>query len=531
MLFTSATSKNERSSRMILRRFSLPAPILLTIFALAPVLRAADGQIDLRIDPATGVAISASGSYVLVESVTMTAGVSAISLGGGASNVTIDLNGQTITGTGSGAGAHAINGGATTLHIYNGAISSFGGIGISLTTGDDLHAHDLRIFDCDGGGISCASRAKIERVNIVSCTGDGIVTASRAAIRDCIIENITGNGISVQTESLVSGCTVRSASVNGISVLAASKVTDSLVAYCGNMGVSLAGQSSAERVTVEGCQNGIVTGANCIVKGSAASFCQEYGIKADQNCLIEDCNASGNNTSGNFAGIYILSNSMVSNCIASNNVGSGNSRSTGIEAFLGGGCTIRGNVCNANVGSGTGRGTGIEVGLGSQVIGNTCVGNNGGSSAGADGIGINAAGSLNLLADNVCSANNGFASNGDGIGIRVGQSSTIRGNTCFVNLGNGTGISAGIYATLPRNTIQGNRCAEHTGSAAQNFGIFIDPTAGAGTSVIGNITYGNTNDGLNMPAAAYRAGNLYGTAEGVTGGTAGTVPGGADTPY
>lgn len=62
--------------------------------------------IDVLPDPATGVTLSVPGSYVLVDNVTMTANVSCITIT--APDVTLDMNGHTITGTGVGTSADGI---------------------------------------------------------------------------------------------------------------------------------------------------------------------------------------------------------------------------------------------------------------------------------------------------------------------------------------------------------------------------------------------------------------------------------------
>jgi hypothetical protein len=104
----------------------------------------------------------------------------------------------------------------------------------------------------------------------------------------------------------------------------------------------------------------------------------------------------------------------------------------------------------------------------------------------------------------------------------------VRNNVCSNNTGTGAGVAAGIYSTGSRHRIEGNHCTSSTGTTALNFGIYI---TGTDCLVIGNTTGGNGTDGINLAVGNYRAGNLYDSAEGITGGTAGTVPGGADTAY
>jgi hypothetical protein len=76
---------------------------LVSFLAVAAGLRAADGQIDLVLNPAGTTTISTPGSYVLVENVTMAAGVDCIAVSPGVNDVIIDFNGHTIAGGGAAA--------------------------------------------------------------------------------------------------------------------------------------------------------------------------------------------------------------------------------------------------------------------------------------------------------------------------------------------------------------------------------------------------------------------------------------------
>lgn len=443
------------------------AAALIAIFALVPMLRAADGQIDLRIDPTSGATINASGSYVLVENVTMSANVPAINLGGGAADVTIDLNGHTITGTGSGAGAHAINGGATALHIYNGSIRTFGGIGISLASGDDLHAHDITIFDCDGGGISCNTRAKVSRVNIVSCTGDGIITASRATIRDCIIESITGTGIAVQSNSLVSGCSVTGASADGIRT-----TTNSVIENC----VADANNTAGNNSGIEVGDDSIVRNCTASNNISSAASTPSAGISAGANCVIQSNTANGNRGLGAPSqGIIVGANSQVIGNTAAKN--GNNHDAFGID--VGDGCLVMNNTCADNDTSNSARNAyGIRVTNNSRVIGNLCMRNSVDlNPGGGQASGIRVTGTGNTIVQNT---SNNHQAIGGSFGIRLDATAThnlVAENSTHSN-------TQGIH--LANLLVAGaeNRC--ELNRTTETFGV-VEAVVGANSMGVGDL--------------------------------------------
>ena len=143
--------------RLIRKRGELSAGkwpcVLLSVFlmtCMAPLL-AGDGQTDILPNGKVTFTISKPGSYVLTDNVTMTANIDCIKIT--ANNVSLDLNGHTITGMGSDSGtARGIMASACTgICIRNGTILSFGGDGI--ITGANARIMDVILEDNGGEGI------------------------------------------------------------------------------------------------------------------------------------------------------------------------------------------------------------------------------------------------------------------------------------------------------------------------------------------------------------------------------------------
>ena len=172
-----------------------------------------DGQINILIDPAAGYTITKSGSYVLVADVTMTADVSAIVIMAGLDDVTIDLNGHTLIGTGSGLGASGIFAGdSSRLRIFNGRIQGFGRDGVSV--GHETHIHDVTVADNGQYGISAIRSSLIERCTAIGNNKDGGFAGIRvfggSTVRDCtsVANNPTSTGSTAGILAMGGGHTI-----------------------------------------------------------------------------------------------------------------------------------------------------------------------------------------------------------------------------------------------------------------------------------------------------------------------------------
>lgn len=93
--------------------------------------RAAEGRIQILPGATTTTVISTSGSYVLVNSVTTDGTVDCISITG--NDITLDLNGQTLSGPGTGTGV-GIRISGSRVRVRNGGVRGFNGGGIVVTS-------------------------------------------------------------------------------------------------------------------------------------------------------------------------------------------------------------------------------------------------------------------------------------------------------------------------------------------------------------------------------------------------------------
>lgn len=257
-----------------------------------------------------------SGSYYLTGNITVTNGNPAIVVA--APNVTIDLNGFAITGSGPTTGHAIAIGGLDNVslatRITNGSIRNFAGAGI-VTTGSAAQVHDLQISDlaietCAQAGILATvdTTATIRRVTVQSC-GLGIKISGPGTVAQCNVANIsasaatvgisatqvldstvssvvsTGNAALGIEAAVVSRCRVRDISGGGGTTSGIAATAPAAVSEC-----------SVANVTSSGAASGITgqTITRCAVSGVAADF-NATGISAGSGSLVADCTVDATN--------------------------------------------------------------------------------------------------------------------------------------------------------------------------------------------------------------------------------------------
>jgi len=127
---------------------------------------AADGVIEINQEIVTAAGgfpfvISQSGSYMLTGDLTPPANTSGIAID--TSNVTLDLNGFSIIGPGSGSGGSAFNGvgiqarasGLTNLTVRNGTVRGMSLTGVGTGSGCSHRIENVKSADNGGFGILC----------------------------------------------------------------------------------------------------------------------------------------------------------------------------------------------------------------------------------------------------------------------------------------------------------------------------------------------------------------------------------------
>ncbi|MCC6229931.1 MAG: right-handed parallel beta-helix repeat-containing protein [Phycisphaerales bacterium] len=223
--------------------------------------------------------ITQPGSYYLTASIAAVGSKNAIIIL--ADNVTLDLNGFTIDGTGASSFPSGITTGNTThrrVVIRNGNVNNFPGYGITgqLT---DSHFEDLALNSNKSGSLevfqssSCIAR----HIRVKATTGEaGIELSENARVEDCIVDG-AGIGIGVGANSVVTGCVVTNQPATGISI-----------------GGGIVENCSVYVTTSTGSFNnaGISAGHGAVVRACTIRNVVSAGVFISGNGSIEDCQIS-----------------------------------------------------------------------------------------------------------------------------------------------------------------------------------------------------------------------------------------------
>lgn len=286
--------------------------------------------------------ISQPGSYYLTGNVTAPADKIAISVT--APDVTIDLNGFTVSG-----GSTGIQGPAATVSapitILNGTVRDAAGHGIDLLQ---------------------AGMARVEKVQVLFCGSYGIATARSSGVIDCAVEGCGGSGIACGEAAIVQRCRAIQNGAMGIMVQGRGRVIDCVASSNAHSGVR-------------------AQGVGCLVTGTTSSYNDQSGFLLGAFTTIEDCTAYGNQS----LGIGADAHSTVRQCRALSN------RYQGIVVTDY--CTVVGNAARGNGSGNPANIAGIWLnGIGSRAESNESAGND---------YGIFISGTDNLVVRNSCSAN------------------------------------------------------------------------------------------------------------------------------
>ncbi len=242
-----------------------PGPTMLTLSQIEP-------RTPISSVPYT---ISSPGSYYVTTNLTVPTSESGIFIS--ANNVTLDLNGFTLTGINQLFDAIQADSAQTNIVIRNGSINNWAN-GVVINSGSNL---------------------SVEHIAVSSVGGYGILLGGSGAVRDCMVQ---GNGTVEFDGIFISGgvvvdCVVSGNVGNGIEAQS-SQVRHCLVENNGGIGIVLDGN----------CQ---VTGNTLVGNGGTHNL----EINGTNNC-VEDNHVTG---SGSGIGIYV-STSSTNNIIARNTV-------------------------------------------------------------------------------------------------------------------------------------------------------------------------------------------------------------------
>ncbi|MDP1663183.1 MAG: hypothetical protein Q8L55_14800 [Phycisphaerales bacterium] len=312
--------------------------------------------------------ITAAGSYYLTGNIVGVANKKAIEIQG--SNISIDLNGFTIQGTGGATAGDGINidtvATSGTVVVRNGSITQCRtGVNMPLNYGS-IKLDDLTVSFCTSSG-AIVNNGSARSCHFRSNTFTGLLMTSVFSAENCTSSSNTGSGFSAtQGLCMLRGCTAsgngadgfdtpfcvinecqaisnaqigfdrpslitNSYALGGITPLA---MSGGVATGCTAEGGSADGITATARSRISNCrvfgagQNGIrATGAGCTIKDCTVNSCGTSsgafaGIKVDStDCLVSDNHVSQMTTGGDDVGIWVvgIGNMIVRNAVTTAN--------------------------------------------------------------------------------------------------------------------------------------------------------------------------------------------------------------------
>ena len=272
-------------------------------------------EMDPRIPIASlPIVVSTPGSYYLTRNLTGISGNHGIEIS--ARDVTIDLNGFSVTGVPGSLDGISDGPGAGAIVIRNGTIRGWGGRGIDLLNAFEVRIENVIVDGNSGGGLRVGLRGIVRDTIAIANGGTGIQAERGSAIDGCkAVSNGTGisvtqgivsrstalsnlsDGIVLNQASVATDCTAEFNTLTGIALFGQSRVSHS-TARANQRGFQTASGSSVEQSTaVENIQAGIEVLGATFVRGNVANANVNYGIfVAGSGSRIEDNNVTNNGT-------------------------------------------------------------------------------------------------------------------------------------------------------------------------------------------------------------------------------------------
>lgn len=213
-----------------------------------------------------------TGSYLVANNIT-SAGVNCLVIT--ASQVTIDLNGFTLTGSGGTNGVLAS--GRSNVTVRNGTFNGFARAIFATGTGAVIDG--VRAVTGSANGFTVGDSGTVENSYVTAHNG-GIVAGKNARLLNNTLTGNTGTG-------------------QGASLGDNSRVSDSLFINNSGSGLSVGKNSVITNCTfTNNVGMGLVANLNAVVSGSTANNNTSHGIQTAGNATLTDNTSSGNGGDG-----------------------------------------------------------------------------------------------------------------------------------------------------------------------------------------------------------------------------------------
>jgi hypothetical protein len=245
--------------------------------------------------------INLPGSYYLTTNIVAPNGFNAIRIY--TNNVTIDLNGFTMSGPSNGLAIVTGAGGLSGIRVRNGRLAGWhSGINLSASGATtDVVIEDVQIACAEGisfaSGISCGDRSRVSRCYISNVNGSssfGITIGQGSLVESTFVYNCN-TGIITNPGNVIRNCQVRNC--------------------WGTVGISVGANSIIENCHAVACRQGFQFGASSgVLNNTAINSTNGNGfVIAGSFCRVE-----GNLAAGNLSAGFTNQAAAVNNFIARN---------------------------------------------------------------------------------------------------------------------------------------------------------------------------------------------------------------------
>lgn len=287
------TLHHSRTSRLLILLALALAPFnALAQGSLTPPGPPAPTMLSLsQIEPRTPISsvpitISKSGSYYFTTNLAVP--TSEVGIFISANNVTLDLNGFTLTGVGNLFDGIDVTSTQSNIVVRNGALNNWAN-GISADPAYNLQLERLRISNIEGYGVVLSGSSTVRNCMFQGSTSPEFdaVFVSGGLVSDCVISGFAGNGIEAQS-SQVRNCLIVTNGGSGMLLDGNCQVVgNTLIANTGTTNIDVVGNDNRieDNHVVGSAGFGIVVPAtasnNIIVKNSVEGFgAKNYFIAA-----------------------------------------------------------------------------------------------------------------------------------------------------------------------------------------------------------------------------------------------------------
>ncbi len=261
--------------------------------------------------------ITNSDSYLVTENLIGTAGADGITIA--ASDVTLDLNGFSLTGVPGSLNGIFVSGPFVNITIKNGTVYDWAADGVSAFNAQVSSLSDVHATGNAGAGLRIGSASTVKGCKayanggvgieadtgstILECTSrtngqDGIVTADTSVVNLCSSFQNGGHGIKVGKQATVTDCAVRDNEDDGINAEEGSLIRNCVSYSNDKSGIHVQGGHGivVDCTAYQNTDHGISAGTGSVVRSCVAYLNFDDGIRADARCQLVNNLCTTNST-------------------------------------------------------------------------------------------------------------------------------------------------------------------------------------------------------------------------------------------